>query len=245
MTTQASKRNTSALTQARRKQNRKPKTSRVVVPAAAGIIMRNVPRGPKVVTSGRSTFVTNTETLATISTSAAFASTGYSLNPLSFTWLNGLASNYSKWRWVELKLQYIPACPTTTSGQFTMSLGYDTLDTAPATMAGAQSMYRAVTAPYWAGADGAKGLHSPGNTPGAVDICLDTHNLGSGAGLTWYRYVSPATYVAASVSDRNIYCPAQFYFCHSGGPTTAIAAGTIAAHYVIEVIEPIPSVLNL
>lgn len=220
---------------------------KVTAPSAGSTIVHRVAIPPKINSLGRSTFVRNTELLTTIQTVAlsAYNTNRGNLIPGNLTWLTGLAANFSKWRWRYLKLIYVPVCPTTTVGQVVMGLGYDQADVIPTTLAQVQQYYESVTAPVWAGFDGSSELNTYTNkkVPGAVCLELDVNRLGGATGPTFYRYITQGNVAPQSATDRNMFVPAYVDISTIGG-TVLTLVGNLFCEYVIELVEPIPLLLN-
>jgi len=248
---------TNRMSRTKKSTNRKRKSKakqvivseKVTAPAASSAIVVRNTRGPRINTIGNTVVVCNTEVVATIISGAAgvFTEVGIGLYPGNFTsWLNGVAVNYSKWRWRKLRLVYIPTVPTTTAGLIVMGLTYDFADTAPTTVTQLQTFNQSVTAPVWGGYDGTSSLHNYSKShPGAVLIDVDVTRFGSGNGLTWYKYLNATNFAAQTGIDRNIYAPGALAVATSGGTNVAAAAvGNIFASYEIELIEPTASATN-
>lgn len=219
----------------------------ITAPISGSSIVRRKLQIPKIITSNSSTFVCNTELANNVVGIAlgAFFTVRESLYPPYVGWLSGVAVNYSKWRWVYLRAIYIPLCPTTTTGQVVLSLGYDFNDTVP-TLNTAQQAYRSVSTPPWGGFEGTMLMNSPQAKPGAgsVVVDVDTSRFGSGSALTYYRFVNQTTFGAANANDKNIYCPAYLDYSTFGGPAVQATFGNIYWEYCIELIEPIAASVN-
>lgn len=122
-----------------------------------------------------------------------------------------------------------------------MAAEYETSEFTPTTQAQVATMYKAVTSPYWGGADGVNLLnHTGGSRVGAICVEIDV----SRSQKPWYPFKTAANYAAATNTDRNIFSPGQILAVTNGGPATAVTAGMIFAQYRIELIEPITSALN-
>jgi hypothetical protein len=218
----------------------------VTAPSAGSSIIRRTVIPPKINTIGRSTYVRNTELLSSIGTIAlgAFNTSRGRLIPGNLTWLTGVASNFSKWRWHFLKIVYVPVCPTVTTGQVVMCLGYDATDVPPTTLVQAQSTFESVTAPVWAGFNGTSELNTykPIKSPGAVCINVDVTRLGGATGDNYYRFITNTNIAAQTDVDKNIFCPGHVDISTAGG--VALVVGNVFLEYVVELIEPIPFVLN-
>ncbi len=214
----------------------------VTVPSVGGAIYR--PRVPRLIAAREGVMVANTERFTTSVTTLAAGATTFNrvdLCPASLPWLNGVASNYSKYRWTNLQLFYIPACPTSQFGVVAMGLTYDDNDpTLGVTTALVQQLYRAVSGPVWAGYDGASALNSDSmQVPnGAMCCVLDCGKLDK----PYYKYATTAQIAAMSTQEQGIYIPAQLLWATDNG--VAATVGNIVVKYTVELIEPIPSVLN-
>lgn len=203
---------------------------------------------PQITLKGSSTFIRNTEYVINVTVAAlgAFAVARYGLIPATASWLPGVASNYSKWRWHFLKFIYIPIIPTTTTGQVILSLGYDSLDASATTLVQAAQAYNAVAAPVWAGYNGTNDLnkYSPIRSVGSVSVLVDSTRLGGPSGDAFYRYLSLTAYGALGATDQNVYSPGYLTVATAGG-AAANTVGFLFMEYVIELIEPIASALNV
>jgi hypothetical protein len=218
----------------------------VTAPSAGASIIRRTVIPPKISTVGKSTLVRNTELLTTVSTLAAgaFNTNRGRIIPGNLTWLSGVAANFSKWRWHFLKIVYVPVCPTVTTGQVVMCLGYDATDVPPTTLIQAQSTFESVSAPVWAGFNGTSELNTYKaiKSPGAVCINVDVTRLGGPTGDSFYRFITNGNIAAQTDVDKNIFCPGHVDISTAGG--LAVLVGNVFLEYVIELIEPIPLLLN-
>lgn len=214
----------------------------IKAPSAGGAILRN--REPMLRPSRDKLIVSHTEPIFTVNggLAGAFVVAQGNLAPFNFPWMNGIAVNYSKWRWLKIDLIYIPSVPTTTSGEVCMALVYDRNDTNPVSFAALQQFYRAVSGPVWAGYEGSSLLnrHDIATCPGAVVLPVDTSRFG----FAWYRYITQAAFIAlGSVSDQNLYLPCALVAGDQGAPGAQLL-GRVFARYTIEFIEPIPASSN-
>lgn len=213
--------------------------TRIVAPDQGVIMQRR--QIPRFIQGPRSVRVCNTEVLLNINTLALGATSvaRVLLMPNSLSWINGVAQNFSKWRWTRVRLVYVPSCSTATSGTFAMALGYDNQDATGSSILNVQSMYNSVSAPSWGGADGAGALTGdtfPAITPTTVAMDVDVTRFS----LPWYPY-SPTI---PSGVDANQNVPCYVYLASTGGPATATAIGSVFCKFEIEFIEPIPVALN-
>lgn len=213
------------------------------VPAANGMIIRRA-QVPDFRTVGNACVVSNTELFATVSGAAAgvFNLTRTFLIPGFMPWVSGVSINFSKWRWVRLRLIFVPSCSTATSGTITMSLGYDNTDTTPGGIAAAQAAYRSETFPPWGGVGGIGALNDASFTskpPQSVIVDVDTKRLT----LPWYPYTNTPQFLSLTGADRNAFNPAYLDIGQLGVSSTAVV-GSIFAKYEIELIEPISATIN-
>jgi hypothetical protein len=221
----------------------------VTAPSAGSVVVNRQFSTPQIRTMGSSTYVRNTEPIQSITTAAAgaFLTLRATLIPSNIPWARGVASNFSRWRWNYLRFIYIPNCPTTTSGEIVMGLGYDFSDTAPTSVVDTQLCYNSVTSPYWAGYEGANLMNNFGaaKTMGCVTVDVDVRRLGANSGNQFYRYMGITTFNAlANKNDQNIYSPGYLDISLLGGPAAATNVGTIFAEYVLELIEPVSGAMQ-
>lgn len=184
--------------------------------------------------------VTNTESFQTVAlpTSGATVVTK-SIVPSACSWLAGVASSYSKYRWRKLRIFYIPAVSTATNGRLAMGLSYDPLDTAPTTVDQIVSMNRATFGPVWAGQSGFDSSNPFANRMDLVHLDLDV----SKASKPWYNYATTSTLAGLSPVDRGIYLPAILNLGADSG-TAAMTTGSLYISYEVELTEPTFTVGN-
>lgn len=211
----------------------------VAAPTSGGIVTR--PMVPRFGMRGDSAVVQNTELLLNLTPIAfAFGVQSLPLIPTQPAWLGTIADNYSKWRWVSLRILYSPKCPTTTSGTVAMCLSYDRTDLAPGSRVQLSQSYKAINFPPYAGYDGAAALNSDSKSSSAIYLDLDVTRLDK----PWYSTISTASFNAATSFDQNQFCPATVHIGSDGGPTIAVPPGDIFFKYVVEFIEPINPTMN-
>jgi len=187
----------------------------------------------------------NTELVATVNTNAAFAASGLRGVSFQFPWLSGLSSSFGKWRWDRVRFIYVPACPTSTPGTFSMSLQFDIADSNPATIGQQSQMYEFIQVPYWAGWEGAVCLNQPFIKPpaGSVVIDVDTARFDK----PWYQMSNFTDFGATQTFNAvlaNSLCPFTLISGTSGVLAINVLAGYLYAQYDIEMIEPIVSSSN-
>jgi hypothetical protein len=227
----------------RKRNNRSSGTATMIrAPASAGSITRN--EGPRIYSRGRSTFLQHTESFVSATQTNAFAFTRLDLVPASMPWLNGVAINFSKYRWHKLQLIYIPTCPTTNPGTVAFGLTFDDLDSlAGLNMGHVQQLFHSVACPTWAGFEGATMLHSEGYAPkpGAVYSTVDCDRFDQ----PWYKYATQLQIAALTAAETGRYVPASLIIGTDGGAAAPlIQVGRIYAKYLVELIEPIPPAIN-
>lgn len=213
-------------------------------PAAGSAIVNRGRNMPRMTTNGDSVIVQNTEVLRAFNTSAAFALTTHPLIASNPTWLRGVALNFSRYRWRRLRLIYVPACPTSTTGQIAMGLSYDASDPAASGIDQIQAMYHSVSGPFWAGFEGTGLLggaqRSVASLPGAMAIEVDCDRIGQ----TYWRVLPITGYDSLGGSDKDVFLPVQLFVGRTGGPAIDVTAGNLFVQYEVELIEPIPTLLN-
>jgi hypothetical protein len=213
----------------------------IMAPAGAGTIT-GAPRPRFSQARNDAVVIHNAEVFNNITVvTAAVLTMSQNLIPAAFPWLNGVATNFSKFRWRKLRFVYIPACPTSTSGALTMGVVYDTNDTAPTTRAQLASVRDSTSTPIWAGWEGSALLNTFSNSvSGCVYVDVDVARVAK----PWYSYSTPANFAAFSTTDRNMYSPGVIFGISDGGPAVQITAGTVYGVYEVELIEPIDASIN-
>nr|UHS72362.1 MAG: hypothetical protein 4 [Regressovirinae sp.] len=211
---------------------------RIAAPDQGVVIKRR--QMPRISQRPSSIVICNTESFfdITTATAGAFATSRIAIWPAQTAWLNGLYLSFSKFRWLRVRLIYVPTCATSTSGAFSMGYSYDNQDTNATSINRVQALYNSVTCPSWGGADGA-GLLTGNSFPAipatAVAMDLDVTRMAQ----PWYP-----TGAAAAGIDANQQIPAFVQQATVGGPAVAIGTGTIFIKYEIEFIEPIVASTN-
>lgn len=221
----------------------------LTAPVAGAALIRRM-RGPTFRDNGKNgTIVCNSEVVGTVALAAAGAFQFASLNliPTNCPWLGGNtatgpAGSFSKWRWLRLRVVYVPTVNTTSSGRFAIGVSYDNGDTAATTVTQVQSMYDSTSAPVWAGWEGASLLHDL-NKPissvsGAVSLDIDVTRFDK----LWYPFIQVGVFNGLNTTDKNSYSPCQLFIASSGGVVGAV--GDIHLSYEVELIEPMPPAIN-
>jgi hypothetical protein len=207
----------------------------VLPPVSGGVVVqRNTV--PRITTTSTRTVVHNTEAFTNTTGSVVFNSGRFNIVPSALTWLNVIGSAYSKYRWLRVRLIWIPSTGTTNTGQVVGALGYDSNDTGPANIIAAQQVYKAITTPPWAGYGGSYLLNDesfPKVSPESVAIDVDTTRFIQ----PWYPFATAAALAAANGVERNVLNPVYLDVSTSGN-VAAVVVGTWFAKYSIELIEP-------
>nr|UHS71673.1 MAG: putative coat protein P3 [Sobemovirus sp.] len=215
--------------------------SMVTVPAAMSVVQRaKTPR----ITGGYGTMtVSHSELTTTLAIGTA------SQNPISFRlipsfppWLAGVASNFSKFKWLSLKVVYVPSCPSTTPGSIHMGVAYDTNDVAGiTTLAQISSLQGYTTGALWSGSAGAECLTSPRAScpPGAIVSVVDVKRLEK----PYYSY-RPSGGVPAAFDLANTVVPATLVVMVDGTAAANTTIGHLHWVYTIQCLEPVPTASN-
>lgn len=174
-------------------------------------------------------------------TTGAFSAAVFPLIPAQLNWLGGLALSFSKFRWNRLRVFYLPAVGTGSSGRIASSLIYDGADVLPTKMSALIAGYRATFGPVWAGQSGFDSTNPFANHSDMVHLDLDCSKLAK----RYYPYTSATNYAGLSTSDKNIYSPAELLVGSEGITTgTSTNVGSFYVSYEIELLEPVASTVN-
>lgn len=139
--------------------------------------------------------VRQSERIATIiasSTPGNYSVDSFAINPgnsTTFPWLASFARLFDRYKFHELKFKFVNYASTTTSGNVTMAIDFDTLDTAPTDSVGMSNMAKFVSFSPWK----VETLTVPVNRRGTqqylftydsnaesnVNVDLKTYNLGN------------------------------------------------------------------
>jgi len=146
---------------------------------------------------------------------------GLSLIPTNLPWLAGIASSFSKWRWIKLVVKYYPVCSTTQQGAVGYGFGYDMAETTSTTL-GQISAF-----------DQFK-LHAPWTTD-EEGISLDVGRFSR----DWYPYIGRVPYIALTGVDQNIYSPAYLTTFTGASASPGVLIGSYFIDYIVELADPI------
>jgi len=166
--------------------------------------------------------ISHKEVVSTVLGSTAFSSYEMFVIPQAFTWVSGLAQNFSRYRWLRIRYEFVTNSPTSQAGTVAMGAVYDHDDRPPETLAEVQALAHSWMGPVWS---------PPGSVLGGVEIdCSRMNNM-------WYPYKNP--FEAADSSN----VPALIRI----GIETQVngqIVGHVVAHYELELIDPIPRRMN-
>jgi len=213
--------------------------SYVSSPISTGVVMKR--NTPSIVNRNESVIISNCEPYFTVTSgpTPAFVNTSGAIIPSQVLWLNGIAVNYSRWRWLKFDLFYVPSVSTSTTGEQAGGFQYDRGDLAPATFAQLQQFTHSVTSPVWAGATSSAAFNGQA-LPGSVHMSLDVAKFNG----IFYRYILAASLATLNTTDQNVYVPATFVGGNQGNTNVNTLMGRWYAKYVVELIEPITPGLN-
>lgn len=188
-----------------------------------------------------------TVTHSELTTTLALGSTAQS--PVSFRlipsfppWLAGVASNFSKYKWISLKVVYVPACPSTTLGSIHMGVVYDTADVASVTtLAQISSLQGYATGPLWAGRSGAACLAGT-KIACPSDAIVTTVDVGR-LEKEFYSYRQSGRVPATTELAINV-VPATLVVAVDGIASASTTIGHLHWVYTIQCLEPIAAESN-
>lgn len=187
--------------------------------------------------------VCNTEELIQAkapATTLEFTSSTVPLIPSRTAWLSSVARSFSKFRWVKLRVFYLPAVGTATSGRLATSLVYDANDLAPSSMTQVIAGFRATFGPVWAGQSGFDSTNPFSNHSDMVHLDLDCSKLSK----RYYPYTTFENYAAMSSTDKTVYAPAELLTALEGVVVGNSVVGSFYISYEIELVEPVAAGIN-
>jgi len=213
----------------------KAKLAKVSAPASSSYKIQNI-NIPRITALRGAIVVNNTEMVpavfsiwtGTIVIAAAGAASAHvvPLTPISFDWLTGIASNYSKFNFLKLKFTYVPSCSTATAGRIAIGIAYDNADSV-STVAQCASLWGGCIAPVYGTGD-----------PLSIEVDVSRSNQ------PYFQYMGRTAYLAiADAKLKNQYSLGLLVAITDSG-TAAATVGTLFVEYVVELTDPIPSVSN-
>jgi hypothetical protein len=167
--------------------------------------------------------VSHSEILTTVNGSTAFSGLRIPMVPSVFAWVQGVGVNFSRFRWTSLRADFVTASPTSQGGTIAMGAVYDEADTLPNSIGEMKSLAHSIVAPVW-------------GQPGTVShsTVFDPSRWSK----PWYSFTT------ANAAAANFYSPAYLVFGrqtqNNGQPI-----GHLVVTYTIEMIDPVPSRINL
>lgn len=187
--------------------------------------------------------VTHSELTTTLAVgSIAQSPLSFRLIPSFPPWLAGVASNFSKYKWLSLRIVYIPACPSTTQGSIHMGVVYDTSDVpSVTTLAQISSLQGYATGALWSGRAGAMCLagSKAACPPDAIVTTVDVNRLEK----EYYSF-RQSTGVPATADLAINVVPATLIVAIDGTATTNNTIGHLHWVYTIQCLEPISAGSN-
>ena len=230
-TTKAAKRNLALKRQASRRRNGATTTA-TQMPVSMGGISRI--GTPQVASHARGLTITHSENVSTLPLNALGALNYFTLQLIpTLPYLKGVAQNFGKWKWLKLRIRYVPACPATTEGECAMGLYFDRQDAIAATFLQVSSMHKAISFPPWGGFSN--------NGASTVTIDVDCTEFDKNR----YSYMTSANFAALSASDENNYCPVSLALATQGSTTAVPVGGRIWFDYTIQLTDPIVPAINI
>jgi hypothetical protein len=208
-------------------------TRGIIAPTTRGGVTRNLP--PRSLMSNGGMVISHCEpfAVATLNVSGAIKYDTVALIPCILPYLNGIASNFSKFTWLKLRVYYVPSCPTTTAGEIAMGNYYDFQDAIAATFVQVAQMKNGISYPPWAGGT------DYGNQSVAIEVdCKDFDK-------PRYNYVNGTTFTALSNSDKNNYSPVNLAMITQGSAVAVPTAGRWWCAYTIRLLDPILAGINV
>lgn len=208
--------------------------------------------------------VQNFEQVSGVGGNASFTANVFQINPenaTTFPWLNNIAQNYQKFRFINLRFIWTPICATTTLGSVYLYIAYDYLDTTPTTLAQVAASDTSCSGNAWFGAAINQQSAFSRDMSTATNIFVDYDP--SRVGSPWYYCRTASTQPAGvvltgtatggngtlAVSGGSIIDPLALPCkLYAGVDTTNPTSGTLGyvyAAYTVEFADPIAPALNV
>jgi hypothetical protein len=205
----------------------------ITAPVARGTSYFNAP--PNLTGNGHRLVISHCEPFIAVNMTAAGV-LNYATSPIipaALNYLTGIAQNFSKYSWKRLSLHYVPSCPTNADGEMAFGTYFDRQDALAATFVQVSQMTGGVSTPPWGG--------GPFAGPGAVRIDIDCARFDKPR----YSFLGTTPFAALSTSDQNNYCPVSMARATQGNTVGGSIMGRVWLSYTVELMDPIPSGLNV
>ncbi len=216
-----------------RRRPRKPKSNgRITGYSTGGVVRRDVPgamsysipRGMRMSYKNDIVRITKCELTQTVSgTSSAFFGSPASnpIMPASFPWLNGIAQNFSKFRFTRVTAKYTSQTGTATTGAIGLAWGYDFADGTSTTIGQVSAFDQFRLEPLWYTWD----------TPIVCDLARFENK--------WYPYTKGSDFAAIALPiDQNQRAPAYLVVYNTVSNPTSGIVGNIWLEYDVELCDP-------
>lgn len=175
--------------------------------------------------------VSHSEILSSELGTNGFEATRWAMVPSVFPWLEGVAHNWSRFRWLSLSVEFVTSSPTSQGGSVAMGASYDEIDQLPSSIGEMKELAHSCVLPVW-------------STPGSVPhrVVFDCSNWGRPN----YSFLPIGTGEGPGPvlpDSLQAYVPGYFTF----GKATQVNGqqiGHVVVRYVIEFLDPIPSRIN-
>lgn len=167
--------------------------------------------------------VSHSELLFTMVGTTGYTSETWPVTPYVLPWLSGVARNFSRFRWRNVRFEFVTSSPTSQGGSVAMGVTYDRAELNPSSLAEVAAMAHSFVGPVWT---------QPGQT--LHSCALDPTRWSK----PWYTFGFTGT-----TADEQDYTPAWITFAKqtqvNGQPI-----GQVLVTYDIEMVDPIPSRLQ-
>lgn len=225
-------------------------------PSAMGAIDRGKRVGLPVIRQvGSLCTVRNYEQVAAFPTgNTSFQAAGALINPgiaSVFPWLSAIATNFSKFRFRYLRFFFSGSCPTSTTGKVWINIDYDSLDTAPSSLAQVLQSEDSCSGPAWFGGVVSSEKAFDKRLPSDSNIFVDADV--SKMGMNWYMVRTTLTDLQVSLSGTptgglgtltlagntvdSAALPCHVFYGNNA-VTSSTVPGELYVAYEIQLIEP-------
>lgn len=224
--------------------HKQPVPRGVSAPLSTGVVMRSF--SPVVRSAGLNykdgvvcTHIERISNVGVSATAGAYVNGVIPMIPSRFLWLSALASAYSKYKWLDLEITYVPQCPTTIYGLHGFAFIYDPRDGPIESMTQLSAVANCCQHPVWAGHEGASCLHSGRSNPNAITI-----NPGHNAYEDTLPIIEYETFNALSDADKLLYCRAWCVTATASSNVTSTDVGGLYCRYSVRFFNPVTPTAN-